>query len=233
MPTAAVRNPLAEPAGYANNWECLSDWLRCLDLRLRRQILDRPDTPDSDPYSSFAGLVITDAEISRLLPSSPNAARQLDGDRAEQQKLEHALEELQTEIQLRQAAALRAGVDLALPRLAELFGLTAFEEQCLIICLAPELDRKYEKLYAYIQDDANRTKPGVDLVLNLLCGSQAEKLSARTAFDPQAPLFKFKLLQIDLAADGQKPRAPWQLLCGLFVREIGEAMPPFSGRVSV
>ena len=205
MPTAAVRNPVAELAGYASSWECLSDWLRCLDLRLRRQILDQPHAPDSDPFSSFAGLVITDEEISRLLPSSTNAARQLDGDRTEQQKLEHALAELQNEIQLRQGAALRAGVDLALPCLAELFGLTAFEEQCLIICLAPELDRKYEKLYAYIQDDANRTKPGVDLVLNLLCGSQTEKLNARSAFDPHAPLFKFKLIQIDLVADGQKP----------------------------
>ena len=76
---------------------------------------------------------------------------------------------------------------LSLPYLAQLFQLTAFEEHCLLVCLAPELDRKYEKLYAYLQDDVTRKKPSVDLVLKLLCETMPEKLAARLAFDRALP----------------------------------------------
>jgi hypothetical protein len=71
-----------------------------------------------------------------------------------------------------------------MPRLREMFGLTRFEEQCLIVCLAPEVDRKYAKLYAYFQDDVARTGASIEMVLRLLCSSPAENVGARTAFDP-------------------------------------------------
>jgi hypothetical protein len=93
-----------------------------------------------------------------------------------------------------------------LPILAQLFHLTRFEEQCLILCLAPELDRKYEKLYAYLQDDVTCKKPSVDLVLNLLCQTMPERLAVRSIFDPRAPLLKYRLVQMtDTAPDGPAP----------------------------
>jgi hypothetical protein len=206
MPVVARQNLSADLAVYADSWEYLSDELRRLDLRLRRQILKQPHAGDSDPLSPFKGLVITEAEISDLLASSPNASGEPAAGRAGQQALEQALTDLEDEIQARRSATRQAGVYLSLPRLAELFGLTQFDEQCLVICLAPEVDRKYEKLYGYLQDDATRRKPGVDLVLNLLCGNQAEKLIARAAFDPSAALLKFKLLLMtDAGTDGQLP----------------------------
>jgi hypothetical protein len=206
MPKVAAENPSADVAAYVSSWEHLSDGLRCLDLRLRQQILKQPQGRDFDPLSPFKGLVITDAEISDLLECSQNEQSEPAAALVEQQKLKQATIELQNEIQQRRAATRQAGVYLSLPRLTELFGLTPFEEQCLVICLAPEVERKYEKLYAYLQDDATRRKPGVDLVLNLLCGSQAEKLVARAAFDPYAALLKFNLLQTtDAGPDGPVP----------------------------
>ena len=74
------------------------------------------------------------------------------------------------------------------------------------MCLAPELDRKYEKLYAYLQDDVTCKKPSVDLVLTLLCQTMPERLAARAIFDPRAPLLKYRLLQMtDTAPDGPAP----------------------------
>ncbi len=206
MLAVAGQNLSADLAAYADSWEYLSDRLRCLDLRLRQQVLKQPHARASDPLSPFKGLVITAAEISDLLACPQSATSEPAAGLAEKQKLEQALMELQNEIQARRTASRQAGVYLSLPRLTELFGLTQFEEQCLVICLAPEVDRKYEKLYAYLQDDATRRWPGVDLVLNLLCGSQVEKLAARAAFDPYAALLKFKLLQMtDAGTDGQTP----------------------------
>lgn len=203
MVEVAKQNLPSDLAVYANSWDHLSDEFRCLDLRLRRQVLTQPHTQASDPLSSFKGLVITDAEIADLLAPQRNAMvhpRSI----LELQELEQTLGALQDQIHTRRIASRQAGTYLALARLAELFGLTPLEEQCVVVCLAPEVERKYEKLYAYLQDDATRRKPGIDLILNLLCESQGQKLAARPAFDSFAPLLKFKLLQIsDAGSDGQ------------------------------
>jgi ATPase family associated with various cellular activities (AAA) len=206
MPTVAEQDMPAEFATYADGWEHLSDELRCLDLRLRRQILRQPRARSSDPLSPFKGLVITDAEVADLLADPGSAAGEPAAGLVEQRAFDQALTALRNEIEARRAASRQTGVHLALPRLTELFGLTPFEEQCLVVCLAPEVDRKYEKLFAYLQDDATRRKPGVDLVLSLLCATQAEKLAARAAFDAHAALLKFKLVQVtDGGTDGPAP----------------------------
>ena len=36
-------------------------------------------------------------------------------------------------------------------------------------------DLRYERIYAYLQDDVTRRRPTVELVLNVLCESSAEK----------------------------------------------------------
>jgi len=190
---------------YADSLDHFRDELRCLDLRLQLEVLKQPRQQTADPLALFRDLVITDAEIDHLLAQSKSAASDPNGT-AEQEKLRQSINSLQIEIQTRRATCLKEDVYLSLARLAEIFGLTAFEEQCLMVCLAPEVDRKYEKLYAYLQDDATRKKPSVDLILRLLCGSEHEKLAARTTFAPHAALLKFKLLQIsDSGSDGQPP----------------------------
>ena len=44
----------------------------------------------------------------------------------------------------------------------------AVTEYALLIALAPEIDPRYERLYAYLQDDVTRKRPSIDLTLNLL-----------------------------------------------------------------
>ncbi len=159
------------------------------------------------PLQEFKGLVLTEEEIRRLLgdPFRPTEPDQ-DANVSPTRQLQAALGHVSSHIQARRAASLENGIYLPLPYLAQLFRLTLFEEQCLLLCLAPELDRKYEKLYAYLQDDVTRKKPSVDLVLKMLCQTMPEKLAARVAFDLQAPLVKFRLLQMtDAASDGPSP----------------------------
>ena len=75
---------------------------------------------------------------------------------------------------------LLTGVVNGHPRLASLqaiFGLSLFDLHVIVIGLAPELDLRYERVYAYLQDDVTRKRPSVDLVLNLLCSPFAAKLA--------------------------------------------------------
>jgi AAA+ superfamily predicted ATPase len=118
----------------------------------------------------------------------------------------HALDAdpLDTAIAARITASVERGIFLSLPYVAQCFALSPFEVQTLIICLAPELRRKYDTLYAYLQDDITRKRPSVDLVLQLLCASEAERWRARsTVFSDQAPLFRHGLLHTV-----EDPRSP-------------------------
>jgi SpoVK/Ycf46/Vps4 family AAA+-type ATPase len=183
----------------------LADELMRVDCLIRLCRLGQERRQSNDPLAPFAGLVLSDEEILGLLNDS-GASFFVDSPTPAQQAACNELRAIDERIAQRRAASADAGIYLPLARLAQLFGLSAFEEQCLLICLAPEVDRKYEKLYAYLQDDVTRKKPCVALLLDLLCRTTAEKLAARASFDPQSPLLKFKLLLItDSSADGPAP----------------------------
>ena len=81
-----------------------------------------------------------------------------------------------------------------LDQLASIFDLTGFDIDAILLCLAPELDLKYEKIYAYLQDDIARKHPSVDLILNLLCHTFEQKIGGRSRFALESPLLKHQLI---------------------------------------
>jgi AAA+ superfamily predicted ATPase len=86
--------------------------------------------------------------------------------------------------------------DSILAWLQRTFELSAVDLEIVTIALAPEVDRRYEKLYAYLQDDVRCKRPTVDLALNLLGHSAPEKLIYRTRFATDAPLVQQGLLHL-------------------------------------
>jgi hypothetical protein len=185
-------------AAYAASWDHLAEELLWLDHLLYLRLLERRRQAGEDPLEPFKGLVLSEQEILRLLaggPSRPAPSRD-PGEADLSATLTLELDELAQRIAQRRDASAREGVELTLPRLSRIFHLSPFEERCLLICLAPEVDRKYEKLYAYLQDDVTRRKPTVGLVLELLSSCREEELASRAAFEPQAPLVKARLVQV-------------------------------------
>jgi SpoVK/Ycf46/Vps4 family AAA+-type ATPase len=78
--------------------------------------------------------------------------------------------------------------------LQQQFKLSEFDLDLLLIALAPEIDRRYERIYAYLQDDVTRKYPSVDLAFNLLCDSAADRLSRRDRLLTAAPLIRHALI---------------------------------------
>src|SRR5829696_3357656 len=164
----------------------LAPALRRLDRVITQAVVAAADAfgPDAaaDPYR---GLVIRGEEVERLLARTP-AAPTLSG----------AVPD-----------AFDAGpTSPRLARLGRAFGLTTFDLDTVLVALAPELDLRYERLYAYLQDDVNRRRPSVDLVLNLLCVTAAERLAQRARFAAAAPLRWHGLL--DLVQDPNRAHSP-------------------------
>jgi len=81
-------------------------------------------------------------------------------------------------------------------RLLSTLELTSFEQDVLLLCLALELDRGYERIYAYLHDDVTARQPTVGLALDLLCDGPAERIAARRAFAPHALLRDWRLIRL-------------------------------------
>jgi ATP-dependent 26S proteasome regulatory subunit len=185
---------------YMDNYDHLADELRKLDLLIQLRVMAfRLKTKAMQEASVSQQMYISHDEVDWLLSQNES----LETEPPELIEIRKRLEILQSEINAKVTRSTERGVFLALPQLAHLFALCPFELQTIIICLAPELDRKYDKLYAYLQDDITRKKPSVDLILNILRDTGAERWQDRTFFSDHAPLFQAGMLHV--TDDPQSP----------------------------
>ncbi len=93
-------------------------------------------------------------------------------------------------VNLGSSAAEAAVADPPVTRLSSIarsFALDTFDVGVLLIALAPDLDLRYERIYAYLQDDVTKRRPTIDLALNLLCGSAAAKHARLSRFRVRRP----------------------------------------------
>ncbi|MFF1444460.1 ATP-binding protein [Streptomyces sp. NPDC058295] len=80
--------------------------------------------------------------------------------------------------------------------LAARLRLTELDATILLIALAPDLDRGFEPLYGYLNDDVSRRRATVGLALEL-CGAPAHLAAARARFHSSAPLRAYGLLDVE------------------------------------
>src|SRR5438067_777810 len=128
--------------------------LERLDLLLRVQVW-RARRWHEDRGDELAAFYIPEAEPDALLDKAVGtptwATVPLPAELAE--TVQSRLDRMGEDVDSRVAASLDRGVPLRLVLLAHLFELSAFDADVVLACLAPELDRAYERLYAYLHDD--------------------------------------------------------------------------------
>jgi len=189
-------SPRAEQrvAPFANSIEHILAEISRVELLVRWQL---EQMHRSGAANEFKGLVISDEEVSDLLKreqgSPPFAAVSATENGKE---LWPAISEIGEGIAGRREASLAQGVNLRLIILQKIFRLSDFEIACLVVCLAVEVDPRFERLYAYLQDDVTKKYASLDLVLNFVCHSLEDKISARERFVGSAPLIRYRLLRI-------------------------------------
>ncbi len=129
----------------------------------------------------YRGLYVSAADVEQALrrpPDAPALGIEDDG----------GLEQLRRE-------ALAPGSRLQ--RIVDAHELSDFDIDVVLLALAPELDRRYERLYAYLQDDIAARRPTVDLALQLFGGNAAQRLFRRQRFAHQQPLLRFRVVSLD------------------------------------
>ncbi|MFI1660207.1 ATP-binding protein [Streptomyces sp. NPDC020472] len=104
-----------------------------------------------------------------------------------------------------------------LARTARDFGLTALDAHVLLAALAPDVDRDFETLYGYLNDDVGRRRATVALTLDL-AGTGPSDPAARDRFHPAAPLRSGGLLEVedeDRPLPGRALRVPERVVAHL------------------
>ena len=177
---------------YTTSFEHLLAEMDRVQLLVRTHV---KSAQSAQPANDVQGLVISDREVQELLERPAGTLPFAAQSGADTDSLSVA-QGMRDEIEMRKAESLRQGIHLRMASMEQRFHLTPFDVDCILICLAPEMDARYDRLYAYLQDDVTKRRPSVDLLLNLLCPSFQEKLANRARLLPEAPLIRSRLLVI-------------------------------------
>lgn len=171
---------------YESSLDHVLDSISLLDLRLLNEVQRmRQKNAEQIGSEEFQGLLVSEQEIDAILAGLPvvNEVSQVDSS-----PLSELIQKRSDEIALRVESSIDACVSLRLRTLQDLFGLNEFEANVVTICIAPELDLKYQKLFSYIQDDVSAMRPTVNVAMQLLCSELSERISRRTSFENGSPL---------------------------------------------
>jgi AAA+ superfamily predicted ATPase len=178
------------------------------DLLLRREVLRFRQQPQLEG-PELRGLYVSEASIDAFLASSPRAGSPAPDPLtlAEATVLEAAV--AAAEARLADLERSGEGRDrLGLAHLTDRFRLSAFERDVIIVALAAEIDLRYERVFAYLQDDVTKKRPTVDLALRLLGSTSTDHLAARQAFTPSAPLLRWQLINLVEEPGARHPVLP-------------------------
>ena len=168
--------------------------LRRLDLLLHREVL-RLRAAYGLSLDEFRGLYVSDEQVDALIG---RALRE--GGAAED------VAELTERAELLREEAEQKGAGLPWARVASEFGLSRFERDVLLLAVAPEVEPKYETIYAYLNNNVAHKWPTFELALRLFAGEANGRYTLRAHLLPDAELFRAGLLR---PLPGTADRVTW------------------------
>ncbi len=131
----------------------------------------------------FRGLYVSDEQINTLLRAFELPTTDID--------VENRIKLATAALGLAEVGAvmspwehLRLQLDLARPA-----------RDLLLLCFAPELDAKYETLFAYLNNDVTRKWPTPELAARLFGGDAEQNAALRALAQPDAPLMRLGIIE--------------------------------------
>ncbi len=190
---------------YQNNTEFWQDALKKLDLLLQRGVLVfRKQAIENDGIANWQA--ISDTQIDQLLCPIQKA-----NDAAYTKQytvLTKTIDQYTQQIEQR----LKNSQQIPIVLLQQQFNLSLFEIDILIIMLAPLIDMRYTRIYAYLQDHVNKTHPSLELLFSILTPMLEQRLMAKSYLTQHmTALVNWQLLQtldnkvFDFTIDNHQP----------------------------
>jgi hypothetical protein len=182
---------------FENNWAYLKTELRWLDRVLMMAVsrkrqddktVHRVANTSADKVTShwWKGIIAVNKGIDdREGPPPKLSAKSV-------QTVSYA-QQLEARIQ----ASYQASITLAIPLLRDRLKLSEVEKNIVLMAIAPEINRRYGRLYDYLQEEegALADLPTVDLCLRLLCRNDHDWQQARARLTASHSLVNLGLLE--------------------------------------
>lgn len=165
----------------ASELEPFAAALHALDALVERETL-RLRVRYQLSLDELRGLYITDEQVDDLLASSASTTSS-EPDTASEPTCAFL-------------RALDAIADARWRHLCDVHALSLLERALVLLAFAPELDLKYETLYAYLNNDITRKWPTLDLARRLLAPSAAGKAAVSALLAPGSTLWRADLVEL-------------------------------------
>jgi hypothetical protein len=183
---------------FENNWAYLKTELRWLDRMLMMAVarkrqddkaVHRVSSATVDEITShwWKGIITVNRGIDDREGPPPKRPPQATPNQASYSQ----------QLQLRVQASQQASIVLALPLLRDRLQLSEVEKNMVLMAIAPEINRRYGRLYDYLQEEegALADLPTVDLCLRLLCRNDQDWQQARARLTADHSLVNRGLLE--------------------------------------
>lgn len=183
---------------YSSSVDYIQDIVWYYQLIVHKKIIEfrfEDDQKGDDISRFFSRDIISDKQIDGLLDGERKLERILNTNK-QYCSLDKSLTRQEKEISEKTDGALYKGINLPLTQLINNFGLTDFEIDILCMCLLPEIDILYEKVFAYLQDDVKKTLPTINFLITTFFSDFADKIAARKYFTGRSTLFKYNIVRI-------------------------------------
>ena len=201
--------PALERRPFVDSQEHIRAEMASLELVLKREMrVSMRRGGKLGPADEFAGMYVSEDEMRRYLTGAgPN------GDADDSDDMVLALEDLirtaRQDIDRRAAVSTESGIDLRLPRLALRFDLSDTEIRIVLLCIAPDVDVRFHRCFAFLQNDVGKKRPSLQFLARV-CESFRDVLDARALLGPNASLLRHRLLVLPQRSGGHDVPLPIQ-----------------------
>lgn len=162
--------------GYDSAWEMLRDLLAILDLRIYLYYKYHNWVGPDNELRNMLGVVVTRDEFMHNMSKAALVSL-----------IEHLTDEERRQLgynalYIKKRLSLTEHNSFPLLRIIDSFELTEYQRDCLILAYSVYADKKYEKLYEYLQDDITQKYPTTALASRLFAPSDKDTVKFETDF---------------------------------------------------
>lgn len=196
-----IRNALVYgKATYDNPGEHLREEIYWLKRKLADYVIKTREDCFFEEKNDIKAFFISDTEIDSFLElgnrDNPHIRRDAKEQQVKSNRFGKEAENLRAEIDQRIQNTMEGNFDLPLISLAKRFNLTSLEVRSLIICLAPIMDSRYGKVYAYIHNDLSKKYPTTELICGLFCDEKNQDAGSLITLLYSSALIRYGFLEI-------------------------------------
>jgi len=169
-----------------------------IDIHIKREIY-RWQLAGQEPSDNFRGLYVSDQQAIDMMdrPICTNWGYSGIFKSENIQSFEESLTQANLNAKAIANTLYSQGHKPQLHHLRDIFGLSDFDVDVLLICLAPSFDLRYENIFGYLQDNITRKNPSVNLVIDLLSETGPNRIEKYAHFSDSAPLFRNHLIRFN------------------------------------